>query len=113
MTTPPYFMTLPPEIRIMIYEFVLGDHEPIEVLPRLVDECYRDCNDFSKCSAGDSTAEAVLSLLKTSSQIQNEALPFLLRGLEFHLRGAHDCTIWTPVIFQPSLNNKNVPSAAI
>lgn len=96
MTTPTTsFLTLPTELRVIIYEFVLGGSDPFEILYHLVqldsgtfktdyshDACSVDSSHGSSprasCHCDACTRDralTVLSLVQTSDQIRNEVLP--------------------------------------
>jgi hypothetical protein len=123
MTTPQTlsFMTLPPEIRIQIYKLVFdgidtlatleflarGGHLPITTL---VHGYGRACWHMRKvCSggppecAGDKSdgakhaSEVMLSLLMTSTQIQNEALPLALPDVELCVNNVRGNKGWIAV----------------
>jgi hypothetical protein len=126
MITPPTLslMTLPPEIRIQIYKFtfdgidtlatlkflVRGSHLPITTLVHghtswhMIEICSGvppDCPG-DKSEGAKHPSEVMLSLLMTSTRIQNEALPLALPDMKLCVEGVRGCRGWHAVIEAPT-----------
>lgn len=126
-TLPTSLMTLPNEVRIMVYESVLDNSDPFKTLYYLAQGDSRtfktDCSDDIpwhcpvKSYRGSSSkgsyycdactrhkAMTMLSLFMTSRKIRNEVLPLVLQllrrlsGVKFCVKVERHCTGWKAAV---------------
>lgn len=117
----PSFMTLPPEIRTMVYGLVVVSDEPLFLRLDDDDDTYtgpppaqNQAASASEPGSGSSIAErhhpSMLSLLLVNRQIYTEASPIAYRDNRFEFTDRYDLSEWLHVIGQ---NHKFVKNIAL